>query len=706
MFRAGSLIGERALALATCIVSVAALTSCGGSTGNSDRQRRQQDLPQRRGFRRRRRRAAVPVARHRRQHRQPQRQHDGLDDAREPRHPLRLRDDQRRPGRLRRAAVRRQRRPARPAAAGAHADHPRRAGGHRRRRRDRPPALRPRPTTPGSSRPPPAPREARTVYLPDVQVQLFEQSTGALVFGGTTDLSGELDLPKLVAGTAYNVRCTCADGAPLLRLPHLHRRAPRPRVRTVAPVLTGAREPAPVRPRGAGGRRASAATRTPSSASAAPRPCSCAGRRRGARRAGARQPLRRLRDRRRGAGSRRARARGAVRRLRRDPRRAGFARSGGLRRQRADRALARHRERPPAAREDGRQRRRRQRPRPDGRPGDGAGSGVHPGADHYLTFKGVDTRLSACLYYRALGAVRGLRRAGQPERRDLVLRLEDARTASASAHDVAADYINQRDLNLVRRMVATRSASGGIAFYVCNAPGPRRQVADRDRRRDREAALTTRTARRLRGHGVHADDRRERRPAVHQVLHLRPRRDAAALDQSRRPRREVHARHLRRLPWRHDLQRPLPRAGDGLALPRRALPAVRHRQLPVLVASRRCPRRRRARPSSSSTSWCSATEIDPNSATSRLINGWYANGHVLDKEYVPPIWQAGRCAAGHGRRGPVLQRSGRHLVPHLPRRARHAASTGTTSSSPRRAPRSSSAAAPRTSPSMQRCRTR
>ena len=34
-----------------------------------------------------------------------------------------------------------------------------------------------------------------------------------------------------------------------------------------------------------------------------------------------------------------------------------------------------------------------------------------------------------------------------------------------------------------------------------------------------------------------------------------------------------------------------------------------------------------------------ATEIDPNSATSRLINGWYANGHVLDKEYVPPIWQ-------------------------------------------------------------------
>ena len=50
-----------------------------------------------------------------------------------------------------------------------------------------------------------------------------------------------------------------------------------------------------------------------------------------------------------------------------------------------------------------------------------------------------------------------------------------------------------------------------------------------------------------------------------------------------------------------------------------------------------------------------ATEIDPNSATSRLINGWYANGHVLDKEYVPPIWQLADARAGDGRRGPVLQ---------------------------------------------------
>ena len=36
MLRAGSLIGERALALATCVVSAAVLTSCGGgSTGSA-----------------------------------------------------------------------------------------------------------------------------------------------------------------------------------------------------------------------------------------------------------------------------------------------------------------------------------------------------------------------------------------------------------------------------------------------------------------------------------------------------------------------------------------------------------------------------------------------------------------------------------------------------------------------------------------------
>jgi mono/diheme cytochrome c family protein len=35
-----------------------------------------------------------------------------------------------------------------------------------------------------------------------------------------------------------------------------------------------------------------------------------------------------------------------------------------------------------------------------------------------------------------------------------------------------ANYINKWDLNLVRRMVATSTAADALAFYVCNHPGP------------------------------------------------------------------------------------------------------------------------------------------------------------------------------------------------------------------------------------------
>ncbi|MGZ8254360.1 MAG: hypothetical protein ACXWVT_05875, partial [Burkholderiaceae bacterium] len=52
----------------------------------------------------------------------------------------------------------------------------------------------------------------RTVYLPDVQVQL--ERAGVVVFSGITDLGGELSLPALVADT-YLVKCSTVQGAPL-----------------------------------------------------------------------------------------------------------------------------------------------------------------------------------------------------------------------------------------------------------------------------------------------------------------------------------------------------------------------------------------------------------------------------------------------------------------------------------------------------------
>jgi mono/diheme cytochrome c family protein len=104
-----------------------------------------------------------------------------------------------------------------------------------------------------------------------------------------------------------------------------------------------------------------------------------------------------------------------------------------------------------------------------------AQSNTLPGPLRFLTFKGKDTRMSACLYYRALGYVRDCDAQG-----NLVdaLTLDDWKRAKQFAPytngnvEVAANYINKFDLNLVRRMVATQTGPNAIAFYVCNSPGP------------------------------------------------------------------------------------------------------------------------------------------------------------------------------------------------------------------------------------------
>jgi hypothetical protein len=71
-------------------------------------------------------------------------------------------------------------------------------------------------------------------------VQLFEQGTGSLVFGGTTDLAGELDLPKLVAGTTYDVRCTTQKRRTPMQDCGSFVADDEAALRNLAPVLTGA----------------------------------------------------------------------------------------------------------------------------------------------------------------------------------------------------------------------------------------------------------------------------------------------------------------------------------------------------------------------------------------------------------------------------------------------------------------------------------
>ena len=97
------------------------------------------------------------------------------------------------------------------------------------------------------------------------------------------------------------------------------------------------------------------------------------------------------------------------------------------------------------------------------------------GAQHFLTYKGQDTKLSACMYYRALGAVKGCDAQGrliEPISFDDWKRAQQFEPYAGTNVEVAANYINKMDLNLVRRMVATQSGPQRIAFYVCNHPGP------------------------------------------------------------------------------------------------------------------------------------------------------------------------------------------------------------------------------------------
>lgn len=98
-----------------------------------------------------------------------------------------------------------------------------------------------------------------------------------------------------------------------------------------------------------------------------------------------------------------------------------------------------------------------------------------PGWAEFLTYKGHDTRKSACLYYQSLGAVTGCDSQGGllgPITLDDWKRQRKLAPFDAGNPQVAANYINRMDLNLVRRMYATQAAPDDIAFYVCNHPGP------------------------------------------------------------------------------------------------------------------------------------------------------------------------------------------------------------------------------------------
>jgi hypothetical protein len=109
----------------------------------------------------------------------------------------------------------------------------------------------------------------------------------------------------------------------------------------------------------------------------------------------------------------------------------------------------------------------------------GAPSNGLPGTEQFLTYKGNDTRLSACMYYRSFGATRDCDAQGnmvEPIAFDDWKREHQFAPYGAGNTQVGATYVNKMDLNLVRRMEATELSANHMAFYVCNHPGPQTQL--------------------------------------------------------------------------------------------------------------------------------------------------------------------------------------------------------------------------------------
>jgi len=273
-------------------------------------------------------------------------------------------------------------------------------------------------------------------------------------------------------------------------------------------------------------------------------------------------------------------------------------------------------------------------------PGQGTGSNTDPGPNHFLTYKGKDTKLSGCLYYRALGAVADCDAQGNMTG---AISLDDWRRKNGfgTAADVVATFVNKRDLNLVRRMVATRSASG-IAFVVCNAPGPdgvtQKEIDDvihtalNDEKRVACVAMEYTVVPGANGGqpftqfytfgpsgtllaSINLDGRGEKyMPGSCVACH------GGSTYNGRFPEQSTASPFLgsRFLPFD---------TGNYLFSAEAALTESAQNealyQLNQLVAQ---------------------TELDAGTPASTLIAGWYATGHVLDKTYVPQAWKDAEAA--------------------------------------------------------------
>ncbi|MEQ1779604.1 MAG: hypothetical protein ABL863_13770 [Nitrosomonas sp.] len=101
-------------------------------------------------------------------------------------------------------------------------------------------------------------------------------------------------------------------------------------------------------------------------------------------------------------------------------------------------------------------------------------SDVFPETDRFLTYRGLDTRKSACQYYLALKAVTGCDASGNPIGPKLTFAKWRARNSiggpkgPAQLGEIQASFRNVADLDLVRNHHARKVNASHISYYVCN----------------------------------------------------------------------------------------------------------------------------------------------------------------------------------------------------------------------------------------------
>jgi YVTN family beta-propeller protein len=110
-------------------------------------------------------------------------------------------------------------------------------------------------------------------------------------------------------------------------------------------------------------------------------------------------------------------------------------------------------------------------------PPSGFPSDFYPSADQFLAEKGLDTRVGACQYYKAIGAVASCDASGNPSgainfadwKRTVKI---DSYAPAGAPPTFTATYINKVDLNLARDHHSITYGPNQTGAYVCNHLGP------------------------------------------------------------------------------------------------------------------------------------------------------------------------------------------------------------------------------------------